>query len=610
MSYRHISHLIPPLLGACVALGAAASAQETPKTPEQKDPVIAPVMEEADEISKILADYERFRLTFDPGEAARQKGRLPSTWPDVTSRGRAKERAALEALLKRVTSLGSEHTLDTSILETILTSQASQQRLDPDRLPFVGDSGFHGEPNFVISRARIRNTQDAEDLILRISAIPAYFESNTVNMRRGIKTGYVAHVDPLATTLAQLREMIVEDPLKSPLYRPFETLPQDISPSSVIKLRAKAHAAIKNALVSYEDLLHFMEKDYAPHARKTPGIGSLEGGRAIYRAAVAHHTTQPDLTPEQIHKIGLEEVVRIRSEMEQVIAETGFDGSFSEFLDYLRTDPQFYAKTPDELLSYAAVLSKKLDAALPRFFGKLPRLTYGVSPVPKEIAPGYTTGRYSGGDAKTGRSGTYLVNTYALDQRPLYQMPALTAHEAVPGHHLQIALAQELENVPEFRRDYYATAFGEGWGLYAERIAVEAGLMETPYERFGALSYEMWRACRLVSDTGMHWFGWTRQQGEACFRENSALAELNIKTEVTRYIGWPGQALGYKIGEITLRKLRAEAESALGDAFDIRDFHDVVLAEGALPLSLLENRVRNWIESQAEAKAPATNVTP
>jgi len=295
--------------------------------------------------------------------------------------------------------------------------------------------------------------------------------------------------------------------------------------------------------------------------------------------------------------------------MEKIIAEVGFEGSFAEFLAFLRTDPQFYAKTPEELLSVAAVLSKQLDAALPRFFGKLPRLPYGVSPVPAEIAPGYTTARYSGGDAQNGRAGTYLVNTYRLDQRPLYEMPALTAHEAVPGHHLQIALAQELENVPEFRRSYYATAFGEGWGLYAERIAGEAGLFTTPYERFGALSYEMWRACRLVADTGMHWYGWTREQGEACFRENSALAELNIKTEVTRYIGWPCQALGYKIGEITLRELRAEAEAALGEDFDIRAFHDLVLEEGAMPLSLLEGRVRAWVSKQKTAKAAPASLS-
>ena len=355
-------------------------------------------------------------------------------------------------------------------------------------------------------------------------------------------------------------------------------------------------------MASYEELLRFMQEEYAPNVRAAAGIATLPQGTQIYRAAVAQHTTQPDLTPERIHEIGQEEVARIRREMQAVIEETGFEGTFAEFLEFLRKDPRFYAETPKDLLAEAAVLSKQLDAILPRFFGKLPRLPYGLSPVPAEIAPGYTTARYAGGDAASGRAGTYLVNTYRLDQRPLYELPALTAHEAVPGHHLQISLAQELRDVPDFRRNYYATAFGEGWALYAERIAGEAGLYDTPYKRFGALSYEMWRACRLVADTGLHWFGWTREQAEACFRENSALAEHNIKTEVTRYIGWPGQALGYKIGEITIRNLRAEAETALGNRFDIRAFHDVILEEGAMPLSLLEQRVRDWIADQKDAR--------
>ncbi|MEC7290390.1 MAG: DUF885 family protein, partial [Pseudomonadota bacterium] len=254
------------------------------------------------------------------------------------------------------------------------------------------------------------------------------------------------------------------------------------------------------------------------------------------------------------------------------------------------------------LLEKASEMSKRLDAILPRYFGKLPRLPYGVEAVPPAIAPGYTTGRYSGGDAEKGIAGTYLVNTYALDQRPLYELPALSAHEAVPGHHLQIALAQELEDVPEFRKSYYATAFGEGWGLYAEKLAGEAGFYRTPYERFGQLSYEMWRACRLVADTGLHLYGWSREQAEACFNDNTALAPLNIQTEVTRYIGWPGQATAYKVGELKILELRAKAKTALGEAFDIRAYHDVVLGAGAMPLDALERRVDDWIEEhRAEA---------
>lgn len=592
-----------PLLAAigsvCAAVYTPAFAQTAPSTPALQTPSPIKAQDTRPVIQSLLDDYEAFEKIYDPAAAARADGRLASAWRDITPQGRAKEFGAASALLARVTALSeAQTTLDTVIMETILASKVARMQLDPDRLPFTGDSGFHSEPSFVIGRARIRSVEDSQDLIARIAGIPAYFEANIANMRRGIETGYVSHTDPLATVLEQLAEIRAGKAIDSPLYAPFTTLPAAIDAATASRIRADAKIAIDSAIAAYENLYVFMSEEYAPNARKKPGIGALKGGREIYREEVKFHTTRPDLTPEDIHAIGLSEVARIRADMETIIEEVGFDGSFAEFLDFLRTDPQFYPKTADELMATAAVLSKKLDAILPRYFGKLPRLTYGVSPVPAEIAPGYTTGRYSSGDAKTGRAGTYLVNTYALEQRPLYQLPALTAHEAVPGHHLQIALAQELEDVPEFRRSYYATAFGEGWGLYAERIAAEAGLFQTPYERFGGLSYEMWRACRLVADTGMHWMGWSRAQGEACFRENSALSELNIKTEVTRYIGWPGQALGYKIGEITIRDLRTRAEADLGARFDIRDFHDLVLAEGALPLSLLEARVENWITEQ------------
>ena len=547
----------------------------------------------------ILGDYEAYRLEFSPNAAARAAGRLPRGWEDVRPETRARQMAKLEALSTRLSALADQDTLDTAILAALINGDLRRMKHDPDRLPFTGDSGFHTRPTFVVSNANLRHKQDAEDLITQISAIPAFFEQNIANMRRGIATGYTAYKDPMATTLNQLRDFHAGALEDSPLYKPFKRLPKRLTQAEQDQIKSDALAAVSKASSAYENLLRFMTDEYAPHVRKVPGIGSLPGGKALYRDEVWFHTTRADLSPEAVHEIGQKEVARIRAEMEAIIEEVGFDGTFAEFLTFLRTDPQFYAKTPDELLSFAAVLSKKLDATLPRFFGHLPRLPYGVSPVPAEIAPGYTTGRYSGGDAATGRAGTYLVNTHRLDQRPLYELPALTAHEAVPGHHLQIALARELVGVPAFRRNYYATAFGEGWGLYAERLAGEAGLYETPYERFGALSYEMWRACRLVADTGMHWFGWSRAEGEACFRENSALAELNIKTEVTRYIGWPGQALGYKIGEITIRELRAEAEAELGADFDIRAFHDLILSEGAMPLSLLEMRVKDWISEQS-----------
>ena len=281
--------------------------------------------------------------------------------------------------------------------------------------------------------------------------------------------------------------------------------------------------------------------------------------------------------------------------MDSVIRDTGFEGSFSEFLNFLRTDPQFYAKSREELLMHASYIAKQIDGKMPEYFGTLPRLSYGVIPVPKAIEKNYTTGRYFSGNPDRGQAGNYVVNTYNLPNRPLYNLPALTAHEGVPGHHMQIAIGQELKGLPKFRRSLYPTAFGEGWGLYAEKLAGEMGIYKTPYEKFGQLSYEMWRACRLVVDTGLHWKGWTREQAEACFLENSALAPHNIKTEVQRYISWPGQALAYKVGELKILELRSKAKTELGADFDIRRFHDAVLLNGGLPLEMLERQINRFI---------------
>ncbi len=550
-------------------------------------------------LDDVVDAYEAFVRAHDPAAAARHDRRPPDAWASVARADVEARSAEAAELLERLNDSDGGDFVTRAILETLLVQESRRAAEDLHRIPFTGDWGFQIEPVFAVSRTRLSSLEDAEALVRRIDAVSILFAQNIENMRRGLETGFVAHEDPLNTVLEQVREQIVEDPAESGLFEPFERLPQSISEDDARKLRSAALDATARAVEAYEGLLSFLEEDYAPNARAKPGLSSLPSGRDLYQAAVAVHTTRADLTPDDVHAIGQAEVARIRAEMEAVIAETGFEDGFEAFLIYLRTEPEFYARTPEELLAKAAALSKRLDAILPQYFGRLPRLTYGVSPVPAAIAPGYTTARYAPGDPDQGQAGTYLVNTYRLDQRPLYELPALTAHEAVPGHHLQIALAQELRDAPQFRRSYYATAFGEGWALYAERIAGEAGLYETPYEQFGALSYEMWRACRLVADTGLHWLGWSRAEAEACFRENTALAPLNIETEVTRYIGWPGQALGYKIGEITIRELRAEAEAELGDDFDVRAFHDVVLAAGATPLDVLEARVRDWVAELA-----------
>ena len=563
----------------------------------------------ADPLDALIPAYESYVDAVSPEDAAREENRAPDRWADVRPASIAAQTDAARALLKDVQKAETEHVIDQAILIRLLKSDINWAETDSARIPFTGDWGFQAEPVFAAMRTDIDSVESAEAWIARLNDVPRYFAENIENMRRGIETGWTANRDPLETVIDQIREQIMDDASESGLYAPFKALPEDIDPEIAARLRAEGLRATAHAISAYLDVLRFLEIEYRPYLRQGAGIADLENGREVYAAAVEHYTAGAGYSPEEIHLLGQSEVARIRSEMEQIIAEIGFEGSFEDFLTYLRTDPQFYAQSADELMEAAEEISSRLRASLPDYFGTLPELEFEVQPVPDSIAPGYTTGRYVSGDPEEGRLGIYLVNTYALDQRPLYELPALSAHEAVPGHHLQIALAQEMSDQPDFRKNYYATAFGEGWGLYAERIAGEAGIYRTPYERFGALSYEMWRACRLVADTGLHWYGWTRSQAEACFIENSALAPLNIQTEVTRYIGWPGQAVAYKVGELKFRELRAKAELELGEDFDLRAFHDAALAEGAVPLDVLDVRIDDWIDTQ-QISPSAPNVLP
>ena len=551
-------------------------------------------------LADLIAEYEVFNQTGSPEETAKAAGEEPTRWANVSPEFVAARAAQASEMLEAVDALEDTSSgPEIAILRHLLTAEVNAHTYDTARIPFVGDWGFFAQPPFTAMRTRANTRAKAEAWIARLNDLPRYFDDQIANMTRGIDTEWTQNADPLATSIAQIRSQIVEDPTASTLFTPFLSLDSSsLSQEEIGALKARGETAVKTAISAYEALLTFMEEDYAPATRTGAGIAKLQGGQEAYAVHVAFHTAGAGYTPEDIHQLGQSEVARIRADMESIIEEVGFDGSFEDFVDFLRTDPQFYATSADELLEKAAEMSKRLDALLPRYFKTLPRLPYGVEAVPASIAPGYTTGRYSGGDAEKGIAGTYLVNTYALDQRPLYELPALSAHEAVPGHHLQIALAQELVDVPEFRRSYYATAFGEGWGLYAEKLAGEAGFYRTPYERFGQLSYEMWRACRLVADTGLHHYGWTRAEAEACFVENTALAPLNIQTEVTRYIGWPGQATAYKVGELKILELRATAKEALGESFDIREFHDVLLGAGAMPLDALEQRINEWIADQ------------
>ncbi len=550
-------------------------------------------------LDALIEQYQVHALAGDTEAAARARDASPRRWGDVTPGRTAIRAQAAQDMLDSLNRLPtSDSGPEAAILRHLLQAEIDADKHDTARIPLVGDWGFFAEPHFTAKRTRLTNRSDAEAWIARLNDVPRYFAENTANMRRGIATGWTAHSDPLATSVAQIRKQAMADPAESDLYAPFLALPADMDPAEAATLQAQGRLAVATAISAYRDLLGFMSGEYQLAARAQPGLHALPGGRAAYAAAIANHTAGAGYSAADIHALGQSEVARIRAEMEAVITQTGFDGSFEDFTSFLRTDAQFYASSPEDLLEKASEMSKRLDAILPRYFGKLPRLTYGVEAVPAAIAPGYTTGRYSGGDLEAGRAGKYLVNTYRLDQRPLYELAALSAHEAVPGHHLQISLAQELEDVAEFRKSYYATAFGEGWGLYAEKLAGEAGFYRTPYERFGQLSYEMWRACRLVVDTGLHEYGWTRAEAEACFTDNTALAPLNIQTEVTRYIGWPGQATAYKIGELKILELRAAAKNALGEDFDIRTFHDHLLGAGTMPLDALEARMTAWTEAQ------------
>jgi uncharacterized protein (DUF885 family) len=559
----------------------------------------------SDSLDRLIVDFEANALINNPVSAGEKGDRAAlRRLPDVSETAYNDARLRIEALDRRHTALrrspefsglDEAQRLNYEMMGFLLDQRKRLLPFDESRMPFVNDSGFFNEMSYVSRQTRFDRSEDYEAYAARLTQLPRNFAQHRANMRRGITDDFTASDEILPGVIDAVRGLSDGAAEDHPLYAPFKTMNPSIPAQEQKRLQELGLAAVSTSVLpAYAALLDFFETEYAPAARSEVGVGSTEEGRNYYRALVRNFTTL-SLTPDEVHAMGLREVARIRSEMDAVIETSGFEGSFAEFLDFLRTDPQFYAQTEAELMRYAAWLAKKIDGKMPEFFGKLPRLPYGVMKVPDEIAKNYTTGRYWGGSPEAGRAGFYVVNTYDLPQRPLYNLPALTAHEGVPGHHHQIALAQELEGIPDFRKSLYATAFGEGWGLYSEKLVAEMGLYETPYEKFGQLTYEMWRACRLVVDTGMHWKGWSRDEAEACFLENSALSRSNIRTEVDRYISWPGQALAYKIGEMKILELRQRAEDGLGDDFDIRTFHDAVLENGSVPLSILERQIDRYI---------------
>lgn len=553
-------------------------------------------------LAAAMAAYEQADRAYNPFTAAREGdrgalSRLPDPSREAALAFRA-QLAAVRAQAERVPTRGlsDEDALNRAYLLRVLDNRLQSIDLDLARTPISNGEGFFTMADGLAYGTPIRNAADAEAWIARLDALPLYYERSIANARRGIETGYTQPRIVIGRALETARAQL--STLETTMLRPFERMPAIIPAAQQEAYRARVREIVQaQILPAHQSVIAFMEDEYLPAARPGLGVRSAPGGEEIYRYLVRSYTTT-EMTPEEIHELGNREVARIRAAMEEEIRASGFQGDFAAFQTFLRTDPQFYARTPQELMEKASEIAKRADGQLPLLFGTLPRLPYGLREIPAEAAEGQTTAYYTRGSEALGQSGTYWVNTSRLDQRPLYELPALTVHEAMPGHHLQIARAQELGQLPYFRRNAFVTAFTEGWGLYAETLGEEIGMYRTPYERFGRLSYEMWRACRLVADTGIHWMGWDIDQARRCFAENSALSPHNIQTELERYIATPGQALAYKIGELRLRALRAEATEALGDRFDVRAFHDEVLGAGALPLDVLETRVRAWIARQ------------
>jgi len=462
--------------------------------------------------------------------------------------------------------------------------------------PLLSDSGFHSSLNYMVRP--LSNHNKVIEYLNKLNSLPEFVDQNLNNIRDGLDKGVSQPLVIFEGYESTYDDHITINYLDNYFYSPFKNLPVDIPDNQLDSINNAAKITINEVVVpQFKRIKQFFENEYYPKTRTDIGVSSIPNGKEYYQNRINYFTTSKEYTAEKIHQIGLDEVARIKSEMENIIEELKFQGSFEDFFEFLRSDDQFYAKTPKELLMFARDVAKRADEQLPRFFKTLPRKPYGVAPVPDAIAPKYTSGRYVGTSKNSTDPGYYWVNTYDLKSRTLYTIPALTVHEAVPGHHLQGALNNELgDKIPRFRKNLYLSAYGEGWGLYTEYLAQEMGLYTTPYEEFGKLTYEMWRACRLVVDTGIHSLGWSKHMVLDYMSSNTALSLHEINTETDRYISWPGQALSYKIGEIKIRELRSLAEDKLGSDFNIRDFHEIILSEGTVTLSILESRVLKYIE--------------
>jgi uncharacterized protein (DUF885 family) len=559
---------------------------------------------EENRLQNLFDDYWEYTLETSPLFATNQgdhrfNDRLSDSSLEGLEQDYKRNREFLDRLLRiSPESLDEVNRINYDIFRIQIENAIRSYELNDHLLPLNGWWDYHATFADLANRVPLNNESDFENYLSRLEAFADYNSGYIERMRRGAELGFVRPAQSFDDYLPSISAHIVDDATESRLYEPFENLPRSIDDQKREEFRERAVSVLEEVVIPEFERLHaFLEEEYIPVAADEIGITQVPGGEEYYRYLVESYTTM-EITPEEVHETGLEEVSRIRSEMMEIVREEGFGEDFDGFIEFLRTDPQFYAETPEELMKETAYVLKVMDGKLPELFKTLPRLPYGIMEVPDYLAPRTTTAYYSRGAADGTRAGFYAVNTYDLPSRPLHEVTALSLHEAVPGHHLQIALQQELEDLPKFRSVAGFTAYVEGWALYSERLGLEVGMYDDPYQNFGRLSYEMWRALRLVVDTGMHAMGWSRDEAIDFMAQNSALSLHNIRSEVNRYIFWPGQALAYKMGEIKIRELRQMAEDDLGDQFDLREFHDVILLSGSVPLSVLEQNVQSWIADQ------------
>ena len=556
------------------------------------------------ELYQIFSDARQYELDTNPISATYAGNhKLNDRMPSVSNEQMDKNLNFLKSIILRLemiqlNTLSKKDKINHKIFYRIVNSKIKSIEYKDYYMPFNADSGFHTGLARLYKAMPFKTVKNYQDYISRLLDFPRYFDEQISNMALGIKTGISIPKIVLEGYEVTIKTHVVDSYEESVFFEPFQSFPNSFTTEQQVAIRKQGQQAVMNGAVkAYASFLDFFLNQYYPNARKSLGASELPGGIDYYKFKIEHFTTL-NLSAQEIHEIGLNEVSRIRNEMEAVIKSVNFKGSFSDFLNFLRTDPQFYATTSKDLLKEASYIAKRIDAKLPTLFNKLPRLPYGVAPVPEDLAPKYTGGRYVGPAEGSKEPGYYWVNTYKLNVRPLYNLEALTLHEGVPGHHLQNSIASEIDDLPEFRKDLYLSAFGEGWGLYSEYLGIEAGFYTDPFSNFGRLTYEMWRACRLVVDTGIHAMGWSRQRVINYLSDNTALPIHECTTETDRYIAWPGQALSYKIGELKIKELRKFAEKELGKEFDVRNFHDTVLGSGSVPLNVLEDQVKDWVASQ------------